>query len=412
MKMSKSSKIIPLFSLEARIKRSLRRHLQKIGFTRTATGSLQPPDGSKETVRGLHSAQRNGLIKRDKDFIERSWPKLKGYFANGSDIIPDKIDPELELIRGGSWQSDLFRLASLTWSVPVSQGYGRRLRFLVWDKSNKKLIGLIGLGDPVFNLKVREETIGWTVAQRKNLLVNLMDAYVLGAVPPYNLLMCGKMLACLIRTREVRDHFSQKYEKTKGIISGKHKHAKLVAVTTSSALGRSSLYNRLALNGTRYFRPIGYTAGWGHFHVSDSLFKLIREYLELKGHRYSGNNRFGEGANWRLRAIRHTLHLLNLNPNLLRHGIPREVFICELASNGKRYLTGKVNHLQYHGLLPVSEVAKSSIDRWILPRSTHRTEYRDWRTDNLLDLLKATSNSILSFTSIERKEKKVGSSKL
>ena len=410
--MSKKPPVIPLFSLEARIKRSLRRHLQKIGFTRTATGLLQPPDKSKETIRGLHSAQRNGLLKRDKDFIERSWPKLKGYFANGSDIIPDKIDPELELIEGGSWQSDLFRLASLTWSVPVSQGYGRRLRFLVWDKSNRKLMGLIGLGDPVFNLKVREETIGWTVEERKNLLVNLMDAYVLGTVPPYNQLLCGKMIACLIRTREVRDYFSQKYEKTRGIISGKHKHAKLVAVTTSSALGRSSLYNRLALNGTRYFRPIGYTAGWGHFHVPDSLFKLIREYLELKGHRYSGNNRFGEGPNWRLRAIRHTMHSLNLNPNLLRHGISREVFLCEVASNGKRYLTGKIKHLQYRGLLSVAEVAKSSIARWILPRSIRRTEYRDWRTDNTLDLLKATSNNILSSPSTEGKVMEIGSSKL
>jgi hypothetical protein len=220
------------------------------------------------------------------------------------------------------------------------------------------------------------------------------------------------MLACLIRTREVRDHFSQKYEKTKGIISGKHKHAKLVAVTTSSALGRSSLYNRLALNGTRYFRPIGYTAGWGHFHVPDSLFKLIREYLELKGHRYSGNNRFGEGPNWRLRAIRHTMHSLNLNPNLLRHGISREVFLCEVASNGKRYLTGKIKHLQYRGLLSVAEVAKSSIARWILPRSIRRTEYRDWRTENTLDLLKATSNNILSSPSTEGKVKEIGSSKL
>jgi Druantia protein DruA len=39
----------------------------------------------------------------------------------------------------------------------VSRGYGRRMRFLIWDQSNEKLIGLIVLGDPVFNLRVRDE---------------------------------------------------------------------------------------------------------------------------------------------------------------------------------------------------------------------------------------------------------------
>lgn len=141
----KGSQVVPLFSLEARIKRSLRRHLRNIGFSRTHTGLLQPPSESKETIRNLHRTQRNDLLRKERNFVTRSWPKLKNCFANGTEILPEKIDPEMELIEGGTWQSDLFRLACLTWSVPVSQGYGRRLRFLVWDKSNGKLIGLIGL---------------------------------------------------------------------------------------------------------------------------------------------------------------------------------------------------------------------------------------------------------------------------
>lgn len=401
------TRIIPLLTLEARIKKSLRNHLKTVGFTRAPNGFLQPPNGSKETIRSLHRAQRSALLKRERDFVDRNWPKLRDYFAEGTEILPDKIDPRLELIEGGTWQSDLFRLASLVWSVPVSKGYGRRLRFLVWDKSNGKLIGLIGLGDPVFNLRVRDALMGWTVQQRKNRLVNLMDAYVLGAVPPYNFLLCGKMIACLIRTREVRDHFARKYGHTKGIISRKRKHARLVAVTTSSALGKSSLYNRLSLDGQRFFKPIGFTAGWGHFHVPDSLFNTIREYLERKGHRYAVNHRFGEGPNWRLRAIRHTLSSLNLNPNLLRHGISREVFISEIASNAKRYLSGKVKRLQYRGLLSVADVAKLSRARWIIPRSLRRTDYLGWTRDNLLHLLASNGSA-----TTQRKDSKVGSGKL
>jgi hypothetical protein len=33
------------------------------------------------------------------------------------------------------------------------------------------------------------------------------------------------------------------------------------------------------LGGIEYFRSIGYTGGWGHFHIPDSLFLDLREYL-------------------------------------------------------------------------------------------------------------------------------------
>lgn len=101
---------------------------------------------------------------------------------------------------------------------------------------------------------------------QKDALVNLMDAYVLGAVPPYNMLLGGKLVASLIRSSEVVSEFESRYLKTVGLISNKPKRAKLVAVTTTSALGRSSIYNRLKLDNRMIFRPIGTTLGWGHFH--------------------------------------------------------------------------------------------------------------------------------------------------
>ena len=150
-------------------------------------------------------------------------PVLSKHFANGDEIDPTEVLPRLEIVEADTWQSDLFRLASLTWSVPVSAGFGRRLRYLVWDDNNQKLLGIIALGDPVFNLKVRDELIGWTVKDRAKRLVNVLDAYVLGAVPPYNMLLGGKLVACLVRSKKVRDDFLKKYGKTRGIISKKKK---------------------------------------------------------------------------------------------------------------------------------------------------------------------------------------------
>ena len=158
--------------------------------------------------------------------------------------------------------------------MPVSNGFGRRLRYLVWDNHNNKLIGIIAIGDPVFNLSVRDNLIDWDAPARGERLVNIMDAYVLGALPPYNALLGGKLVACLLRSRDIYDDFAKAYGKTTGIISTGEKGASS-GVTTSSSMGRSSVYNRLKLGGIEYFKSIGYTGGWGHFHIPDSLFQTF-----------------------------------------------------------------------------------------------------------------------------------------
>jgi hypothetical protein len=257
----KSGALAAAFTPEAILKRKIRAHLRKLGFHKSSKGALSPPSSSKESVRLLHSEQRKATLRTQREFVQQAFPKLKHHFAEGHEVNPAKVAPGLELIDADTWQSDLFRLASLTWSVPVSAGFGRRLRYLVWDKSNGKLMGIIALGDPVFNLKARDDLIGWTVRERSKRLVNVLDAYVLGAVPPYNMILGGKLVSCLVRSREVRDDFATRYGKARGIISKKRKGAQLVVITTSSSLGRSSVYNRLKLERQTYFKSIGYTQG-------------------------------------------------------------------------------------------------------------------------------------------------------
>jgi len=401
---SKEQTVIPLFTREANIKRRLRRHLKKLGFTKDEDGRLQPPELTKDAIRTMHSEQRAARLKAERGFIKHKWKSLNKYFACGAEIDPKRIVPHLELIQGGTWQSDLFRLATLAWSVPVSQGYGRRMRFLVWDRSNDKLIGLLALGDPVFNLRARDEWIGWTLEQRRSLLVNVMDAYVLGALPPYNMLLGGKLVASLVDTKDILNHFTERYSDSEGIISKEKKGARLCLVTTTSALGKSSLYNRLSLNGRKIFEPIGYTSGWGHFHIPDALFSTIREYLEERGDSYAGNNRFGEGPNWRLRAIRKALTIIGMPPDLLQHGIGRQLFVCCMARNACRVLTQTVSKPNYSGLLTVEETGNLAKERWLIPRSKRRPEYKSWDKADMLLLLsgKAVSEPVLKAASLSR----------
>lgn len=382
---------IPAFTNAAVLKRKLRAHLAKLGFTKSDDGALVLPDSSKDVIRKLHSAQRIERLEKNRKFIEENYNKLIDNFASGTEVDPNNIVPKLERVRSNTKQADLFRFAALTWSVPVSNGFGRRLRYLVRDTTNNKLIGLIAIGDPVFNLSVRDKLIGWTSEQRGKRLACILDAYVLGALPPYNQLLGGKLVASLLRTQEIYNDFSKCYGKKKGIISGKNKHAKLLAITTSSSMGRSSVYNRVKLGKTAYLRPIGFTGGWGHFHIPDKLFTSLREYLREIKHPYADLHSYGEGPNWRLRTIRAALDALGFKADMLKHGIQREVFLCEMAGNSIDILKTGKGEPDTTSLLNVQEVSNLAINRWMKPRALNNQEYRAWKKEQILTLLNMTA---------------------
>ncbi|MFZ1972389.1 MAG: Druantia anti-phage system protein DruA [Candidatus Acidiferrales bacterium] len=380
-------KVITVSMREAALKKRLRSHLKSLGFTKNDEGILVPPGSSKDAIRAIHSVQRDDRLAANDRFISGRFPHLIKHFASGHEIDPARISPALQLVSSDTWEAELFRLASLTWSVPVSNGFGRRLRYLVWDNHNGKLIGIIAIGDPVFNLSVRDNLIKWDVEARGKRLVNVMDAYVLGALPPYNSLLGGKLVACLIRSRDIYDDFTRAYGQTRGIISKKKKNARLLAVTTSSSMGRSSVYNRLKLGGLEYFKAIGYTGGWGHFHIPDGLFAELRDYLRDMGHTYADQHRFGQGPNWRMRTTRAALETLGFEENTLRHGIEREVFLCQLASNALRILHSGRGRPNLSSLLSADDVAHLAVERWMLPRSQRMPEFKTWKRENIRELL-------------------------
>ena len=383
----KRKAVITVSMREATLKKRLRSHLRSLGFTKSDDGVLVPPGSGKDVIRTIHGVQRDDRLAASQRFISERFSKLIGHFASGQDIDPARISPVLQLISSDTWEGELFRLAALTWSVPVSNGFGRRLRYLVWDNHNGKLIGIIAIGDPVFNLSVRDNLIKWDSHARGERLVNIMDAYVLGALPPYNALLGGKLVACLIRSRDIYDDFARTYGKTTGIISHQEKKARLLAVTTSSSMGRSSVYNRLKLGGVEYFKSIGYTGGWGHFHIPDSLFAELRDYLREIGHAYADKHRFGQGPNWRMRTTRVALETLGFEDDMLRHGIQREVFISQLADNALKILHSGRGRPNLSSLLSADEVASLAVERWMLPRSERRPEFKTWRRESIQALL-------------------------
>jgi hypothetical protein len=361
------------------LRRRILDELSEVGFE-MQDGLIAPPAGdSKDVARRLHQPRRRTVLEEARDFIISREADLLDFFADGAEVNPQAIDPRVCPV-DSELDAELFRFASLHWSVPVSQGYGRRTRFLIWDRSNGKLIGIFALADPVFNLAARDRVIGWDQQQRQQRLYNVFDAYVLGAVEPYRQLLGGKLAALCTVSDEVIEYLEAKYAGATTVILGQVKPSRPVLITTTSALGRSSVYNRISVGGTLVFRPVGYTEGFGHFQFSDALFRDLADYMAVPGEKRK--NEYGGGPNWRIRVLRSALEQVGLPGGLLQHGIRRQVYLAPVARNWAEFLRGQTDTIEPSSR-PLEDLASYFRQRWAIPRAARRPYYRDWNQDDM-----------------------------
>jgi transcriptional regulator with XRE-family HTH domain len=338
----------------ARLRARVEEHLISQGFQMSNGCLLVPVIQDKDQLRRLQHEAAAALRERARDSLARHEDRLLACLGHGTDIVPERIQPALvPIIDRRSFEGLLWRWCSLHWSIPVSSGYGRRLRFLVVDRGHgDKVIGLIGLADPVFALGCRDSAIGWSPEWRKNRLFSVMDAFVLGAVPPYNALCGGKLVALLATSSEVRDAFSERYRDHVTLISQRRADARLALVTTNSALGRSSVYNRLTWpDRALAFRPVGYTSGSGDFHFAGGIYKELADFaIRTTPHGVTERHERWTGKTFRNRreVIQRALDGLGFDSRQLRiHGIRRQVYMAPLATNTLEWLRGESDSLKW-----------------------------------------------------------------
>ena len=352
------------------------RSLQGQGF-QTRKGKLVPPsDLDKEQLRQLHGLAVEHQAEKCKAGLVRKEENLLKWVCNGSEVSPERIRPRLVEVGPDTEAELLFRYVRLHWSIPVSAGYGRRLRFLVIDEQNDKLIGIFGLGDPVFGLGGRDQWIGWD-RQCRDRLCHVMDAFVLGAVPPYSYLLGGKLVAMMTASDEVRYAFRRKYSRQDSLIDGRSFDGRLALITTTSALGRSSIYNRVGFDGRLLFQPVGFTQGSGDFHFSNGLYGAIYEYTSRYCEPTAKRAEWGTGFRNRREVIRKCLSKLGISPDWQYHGVRREIYVVPLAANTREFLRGEHERLKWHGQ-PADALFAWFRERWLLPRASRDARYRDF----------------------------------
>jgi hypothetical protein len=351
--------------------------LEHQGFSLADGRILPPPDLDKDRLRSLHALAVQHRIERAKESLCPYESRFLKRLASGPEVIPEQITPRLVEVKRGSQDELLFRYAKLHWSIPVSAGYGRRLRFLVIDESNDRLIGIFGLGDPVFSLRARDQWVGWNKETRRHQLHHVMDAFVLGAVPPYSSLICGKLVAMLVASDEVREAFKRKYHDHQSLVRGRSLDGQLALITTNSALGRSSLYNRIKYHDRMLYKNVGFTQGSGEFHFSNGLYGAIFEYTTENCQPTAKQDLWGKGFRNRREVIRKCLASLELPSEWLYHGVRREIMVIPLAENTREFLRGEDTEVCSFNQ-PADDLFAWFRERWLLPRAKRDQRYLEF----------------------------------
>lgn len=376
VKKSAVTKKVKEIPIEEQVVNSIRRDLERLNWKfklpvkKNAYPTLVPPvNYDKETIRKSMSYKRDEIIAKHRVWIDKNIDFARKNLAKGIDAFNSEIDPIIEVCETEK-QHRLFRILRYYWSSPYSEYVGRRIKLIIRDNAlpYKPVIGIAALGSPIIHIPERDDFIGWDKQTRTKNLIYTLDAYVIGALPPYNYLLGGKLISYIIASNEVREIYRKKYQ---GQITLTEKRVanKLVGIFTTSLYGNSSQYNRIKFNDELLYKPIGQTKGFGTLHLSEETIQLMIKFLKLKGVEVS--HKFGDGPSWVMRVIRCAGDLLGFDSNfLLQHSFKRNIYFVPLAKEFKAFLNGETKQPRFYNYSK-KELVEFWKKRWLENRKSN-----------------------------------------
>lgn len=290
--------------------------------------------------------------------------RLGELFVDGVDLNLDAIVPTIILCKGRPL-NDIFSYVKLTQAVPSAPRVGRRIRFIVMDTGQKRpaLIGAAELASPVFTLGCRDRYLGWSRAAAREVKVTglrrILDLATCQAVPPYNTLRAGKLLASLAVSSVITEEFERRYREP------------LLGVVATCATGLHYPHvNRLTIRPGGLYRRIGATAGY-----STSLFRaptlaaaraLIQPGLPAQA--------LGPAHAKGIPLLRNALRLCGLPEEpILRGSLHKGVYFGEVSPEA-------TESLRFGGDRSASALSSAEAIRWwrhtVLARALRREDLR------------------------------------
>lgn len=347
--------------------------------------------------------KRIALLQKHKSFNNQD-------ATNKVSLFPDQLENTAENIHYNEQQTtyNLFkakRSESLFWLLRAKAAL---------DNNSSDIESVEGLrtfisnqsGKQVLQTLIREN-------KKRKVGINMMDIIVCGAIPPYNFMLGGKLVAMLMASPQVIYDYEQKYKHHISDIASKmkndvvYKEPKLVFLgTTSLYHSGSSQYNRISIpladgqNQLKY-ENYGKTLGFGSVHYSEETVEALKELQEYKNDARLINNRFGEGVNPKLRRIRAGLANIGLekSDHFLNHRSKRIIYGICLGKSTYEFLRGEAENPEYFFDISSTEAIEEGTrhicehwaNRWLLMRINNQQAIQNVKLFDKTDI--ALSNS-------------------
>ncbi|MGY3547369.1 Druantia anti-phage system protein DruA [Bradyrhizobium sp. USDA 4469] len=233
------------------------------------------------------------------------------------------------------------------------------------------------------------------LARSMTVGTEIADLTVCGAVPPYNTLLGGKLVAMLAASPEVVLEYRRRYEAVPSIIASSMAGRAIVRPANLAFIGTTSLYGERPNQYDRTSYPCGIvggpedesvryryltshernrTSGVGTFQFGRDAKLAIEKYTMSITNGRRVNNVFGEGTSPKLRSLRDGLNALGFSSEeMLQHGIEKVVYGATLVSNTARYLLRLDETPNYLFSLDEAEASTAKIaqywfERWASSR--------------------------------------------
>lgn len=370
-----------------KLKKKIIKVLNQQGFK--INPHVRPAGNSKITLRRVQKHARHEQINIHQNFLQENTRKIKDYIRSGKEIDPSNIELELREVASDSKDEIIFKWWNLVWwSIPYQRPYGRQMRFILWDKTHDAPFGLIGLQSPILNISVRDQYLK-IPNETKDIWINKsMQAQRVGALPPYNLILGGKMVSMALTSNEIRNAYKIKYANKKTLMESRVIDPDLLFITTTSAFGRSSIYNRLKYKDEIVAINLGFTKGYGTFHIPQHLYTEILNFLSESDINVSTT--FGNGPSRKIKLLDKAFSMLGIS-GYTNHNIRREFYLFPLAKNLNNVISKNVRPIYYNRKL--DDLANYWKERWCLPRSERFTDWKSFNEKRFLYKTKQVINN-------------------
>src|SRR5262249_39459914 len=209
--------------------------------------TVNPPSHRAQSIQLRR--RRTKRIKASRDFIR--YMEANGaltLLGDGCSIDPARIYPRIKFCTCSA-DHNVFRYGKLFQTVPNTNRVGRQLRCLVYDigQSCPVLMGIFELTSGAYTLGCRDDYLFWNALSRKAVkekaLHRIWDLASVIALPPYNLLFAGKLIASLAFSNIVLREVRRRYR------------SELLGIVATSATGlHCAILNRIGLKPGGLFR--------------------------------------------------------------------------------------------------------------------------------------------------------------